>query len=223
MKKIQKELALATAYKKWLDDLNNKKANHPIYSSQKTYYRDIVANLLWVQNGLCAYTEMYLKDPKDFKPENWNKGRYKNQSFEFLGQLEHYNNNLKETTGWEWNNFFVVHSDVNTKRKGTKTPKGKLKPDQIDYDPFHFLEYDFKTHNFLPNSERDFDEQEDIMHDIFVLGLNYQPIIDYRRDFLNPIIDDIELGTISLANARLKMSKFQTAFEMSIRSLNLVE
>jgi len=60
MRKIEKDLTLATAYKKWLDGLNKSGEEHPEYTSNGKFYQDIVANLLWVQKGLCAYTAMFL-------------------------------------------------------------------------------------------------------------------------------------------------------------------
>lgn len=219
MKKIEKDLSLATSYKKWLEDLDKSKQNHPEYKSSQGYYYDIVANLLWVQKGLCAYTEMYLINPDDVKPEKWEKGKFK--KFEFLGQLDHYNSSLKKTKGWEWTNFFMVHSDVNVKRKGSKKVNEVLKPDKKEYDPFYFLEYDFKTHNFVPNRERDFHQQKLILEDINTLGLNFKPIIDYRKEYLMPLIDDMLLGKTTIAEARKKLKNFYTAFEMSISHLGI--
>jgi hypothetical protein len=128
MRKIDKDLTLATAYKKWLQELNKDGKDHPEYSSANKFYKDIVANLLWVQKGLCAYTEMFLVDHTDLDPSEWKKGRFK--EFEFLGHLDHYDSTLKKKKGWEWTNFFVVHSDVNVKRKGQKPVQGVLKPDE---------------------------------------------------------------------------------------------
>lgn len=220
MRKIEKDLTLATTYKKWLSGLNKSGEDHPAYTSANKYYNDIVANLLWVQKGLCAYTEMYLVNIKDVGPANWKAGKVKD--FEFLGHLDHYDSSLKKKKGWEWNNFFVVHADVNVKRKGQKKVHGLLKPDKPKYDPFHYLEYDFKTHNFVPNSDREPSLQRKILEDIHALGLNYKPIIDYRREYLTPIIDDVSIGIMTLAKAKTRLFKFYTAFEMSIQNLGIV-
>ena len=116
MKKIDKNLSLATSYKKWLDTLNKSGKSHPTYnSSNNKFYYDVIANLLWVQQGLCAYTEMFLINKNAVAPEKWGDGSFKR--FEFLGQLDHFNARLKNTKGWDWDNFFVIHSDVNVKRK----------------------------------------------------------------------------------------------------------
>ena len=221
MRKIQKNLTLATAYKKWLDGLSKPGKNYPAYSSSNNrYYYDIIANLLWVQQGLCAYTEMYLVNKDSVDPKNWEKGTFK--KFEFLGQLDHFDPTLKETKGWEWNNFFVAHSDVNTKRKRDKSIHGIIKPDNDNYDPFVFLEYDFRQNHFLPNRNKTLKEQQLILDDINTLGLNFQPIIDYRKLYLKPIIDEVQLGIITIKTAKDKIDKFYTAFEMSILSLGLV-
>lgn len=201
---------------------NPKPKKHPVYtSSNHRFYYDVVANLLWVQKGLCAYTEMYLIDPKDVTPSKWSSGKFK--KFDFLGQLDHYDSSLKSTKGWEWNNFFMVHSDVNTKLKNAKKVNSILKPDSDEYNPLYYLEYDFQTHNFIPNRERTLTEQRRILEDINTLGLNFKPIIDYRREYLNPIIDDVLLGISDLNKAKQKLFKFYTAFEMSIKELKLEE
>jgi hypothetical protein len=221
MRKINKNLALATAYKSWLEKLAKDGSDHPAYNSANhKFYYDIVANLLWVQQGLCAYTEMYLINPADIEPKKWEKGKF--SKFEFLGQLDHYNPSLKDKLGWDWDNFFMVHSDVNVKRKGQKKGNNILKPDEAHYDPLYYLEYDFKTHNFLPNRSRDFDEQQKILEDIHILGLNFKPIIDYRKDYLKPLMDDVLLGKVTIVEARKSLQKFYTAFDMSINNLGIL-
>jgi hypothetical protein len=219
MRRIEKDLTLATAYKNWLDNLEQLGENHPEYTSNNQYYKDVVANLLWIQQGLCAYTEMYLIDKDKVAPINWTLGRV--NDFEFLGHLDHYYSSLKKERGWDWNNFFVIHADVNVKKKGKKIAHGILKPDDPHYNPFYFLEYDFKSHNFLPNCERDESLQEKILNDINTLGLNFQPIADFRREYLNPLIDDVFLRKLTLDEARGRLVQFYTAFEMSIQSLKL--
>ncbi len=217
MRKIEKDLNLAFAYKRWLDRLDKSGKNHPEYtSSNNKYYYDIVANLLWVQKGLCAYTEMYLINAENVSPDKWTNGKF--IKFEFMGQLDHFDPKLKKDNGWDWGNFFVVHTDVNIKRKRDKILHGIIKPDKFDYNPFDFLEYDFKQHNFLPNRKKDLKNQQLILDDINALGLNFQPIIDYRKEYLNPIINDVQFEILTIEEARKKLNKFYTAFEMSIIS-----
>ncbi len=218
MQKIEKSLTLAAEYKKWLDGIN-KKSIHPKYSSSNhRFYYDVIANLLWVQKGLCAYTELFLCDVKHLDKSNWKNGKF--TQFDFKGQLDHYDATLKEKKGWEWNNFFMIDSDVNRK-KNDKKMSGYLKPDQEDYDPFYFLQYDFKTHNFIPNSLRTEKEQDKILEEINILGLNFQPIIDNRKSYITPLIDEVALGIKSYAAVRKNLYQFYTSFEMSLRSLQL--
>lgn len=221
MRKLDKTLILATAYKDWLDKEEAEVKTHPAYNSRNKFYRDVVANLLWIQQGVCAYTEHFLFDHRELAPDNWENGKYSKAEFDFFGHLEHYDELLKEEKGWLWDNFFVVFSDINTKRKGSKTVKYTLKPDATDYDPFYLLEYNFKNHKFAANRERDFDLQELITHDIVVLGLNYQSVVQKRRMQLPKLVEDIALDKISLGEARANLREFFTAFEMIIRELKL--
>lgn len=218
MKKILKSLTLATEYKKWLD-LINKKAAHPKYnSSNHRFYYDVIANLLWVQKGLCAYTELYLSDVTHLNASKWKSGKFK--KFEFKGQLDHYDATLKDNKGWDWINFFMIDSDVNRK-KNDKKMNGLLKPDEDNYDPFYFLQYDFKTHHFIPNNQRTNKEQDKILEEISILGLNFQPIIDHRKKYITPIIDEVSLGIKTVEDARKSLYQFYTSFEMSLRDLKI--
>jgi hypothetical protein len=101
MRRIDKENILALDYKEWIDKIESNSENHPDYSSKHEYYFDIVANLLWVQRGLCAYTEMMLFDPNELGPDKWVNGRFTGK-FKFFGHLEHYDESLKKTKGYLW-------------------------------------------------------------------------------------------------------------------------
>jgi hypothetical protein len=221
MRKIDKSIHLATSYQAWVKNFNDKGHSHVPYSSKHKYYMDIVGNLLWVQKGLCAYTEMYLSDITTLDPTKWKAGRI--AKFDFMGHLDHYDCTLKDSKGWEWSNFFVAHSDVNVKHKGAKKVNSLLKPDSPSYEPFFYLQYDFKTHNFLPNVNREDGLQDQILEDINALGLNYKPIIDYRKEYLVPIIDDVLLGKKSIKDAHSSLFKFYTAFEMIAKSVFGIE
>lgn len=107
------------------------------------------------------------------------------------------------------------------KVKGQRKINSILKPDESTYDPFYYLEYDYSSHFFSPNKDRDFNLKLKILEDINTLGLNYQPISDYRREYLKPIIDDVQLGKLSLEDARDSLKKFFTSFEMSVNVLDL--
>lgn len=221
MQRIDKENILALNYKEWIDKIESNNEIHPGYSSKHEYYLDIVANLLWVQKGLCAYTEMMLFDPTDLSPDKWVNGTFP-EKFKFFSHLEHYDESLKKSKGYLWSNLFVAHSDINTKNKGSKKVNYILKPDLDNYDPFFLLQYDFRIHLFFPNSDREEDLQTKILEDINVLGLNFQPVVQQRKKKLNVLIESVRLKQKTLAEARSELFEFYTSFEMTIKSLGII-
>ncbi|MFN5848630.1 MAG: hypothetical protein ACK43K_09080, partial [Chitinophagales bacterium] len=66
--------------------------------------------MVWIQGGLCAYTEVLLNDKKTVAPEKWVDGMF--NRFEVKGALDHYFPNLKRETGWDWQNFFLIDYDI---------------------------------------------------------------------------------------------------------------
>ena len=220
MQKINKENILALVYKEWIDKIESNNEDHPEYSSRHEYYLDIIANLLWVQNGLCAYTEMMLFDAGELTTDKWVNGRF-TEKFKFFGHLEHYDETLKKKKGYLWSNLFVAHADVNSKNKGSRKVSYALKPDVDNYDPFYLLQYDFKNHQFFPNTDRDEDLQLNILNDINVLGLNFQPVVQQRRKKLTPLIESVRLKQRTLAEARSELYEFYTSFEMSLKILKI--
>jgi hypothetical protein len=214
MRKIDKRIILAEKYKKWLDELSAKGSKHTIYnSSNGKFYYDIIANLIWVQAGLCAYSERRLQNHAQFGPPDWQEGVFK--KFQFAGQLDHYDASLKKEYGWLWDNFFLIDADINVKLKRDKKPSGILKPDLGAYDPAAYLEYKIADHIFLPNRALDFAIQEQVNKDISCLGLNFQPIIDIRREYLSPLMFDVEYKIKTFEEVRNEMNQFFTAFELS--------
>lgn len=215
MRKIDKSQLLAAKYKEWLDDLAAKGKKHPKYNSSGfKYYYDIVANLVWVQQGLCAYSERRMQDHHKCAPKNWKEGEYK--QFQFAGQLDHYDAELKKNKGWDWDNFFLIDSDVNVKGKRMNRPNGILKPDIEAFDPNNYLEYKLPDHIFVPNRNLDFEIQEKVRHDLTCLGLNFEPIIDIRKEYLAPYLTDIEYQAQTTSQVRVKLTQFYTAFEMAV-------
>lgn len=214
MRKIDKTQIFATKYKQWLDKLALESKEHPAYnSSDGKYYYDIIANLIWAQQGLCAYTERKLQDHAPFIATNWENGRYK--KCEFAGHLDHYDNTLKVKYGWLWDNLFVIDADVNVKRKRSNTPNGILKPDLPTFNPIELLEYDLSNHFFIPNRNLDFAVQELVKQDILYLGLNFQPISDIRREYLSPLIERVKYQQQTFDEMYKQLNQFFTAFEMS--------
>lgn len=175
MQKIDKSVILSNDYKIWLDSLDDE---HPKYnSSANKYYTDIKMSLLHCQNGLCAYTEELLCEDKFIVQENWDENKYtreltKSDIDEIQGDLEHFDESLKQNQGWSWNNFFVVNTYVNCRIKGQKPIKNILKPDNDNYDPNKYLSFSYETGIFSPNIKLSKTEQEDVKYMIEILGLN---------------------------------------------------
>jgi hypothetical protein len=197
MQKIDKTQIRSTIYKKWQDDLEAKNEPHPKYnSSAGEYYTDIVMNLFYCQNGLCAYTEVSLCTADHFNTEKWSAGRYIPFTTKpYKGQLEHWDESLKsknaDTAGkkdWLWNNFFMAESDTN-RDKGVKKVANILKPDTAAYDPFVLLEYDADSHKYRANITLSDFEQTEINNSIKVLGINHPNIIAKRRDVVENYFD----------------------------------
>lgn len=214
MRKLNKTDLLALEYKNW-EDAIPKGTNHPGYNSSKgrRFYYDIIANLIWVQKGLCAYTEYKLQDFDKCAAAYWQDARF--SKFDFAGELDHYDPSLKQNQAWLWDNFFLIDSDVNSKKvKGSKSPKGILKPDKGDFDPHFYLEYNIDEHFFKPSPERTIQEQQDIFHDITVLGLNWQPTVERRKAYLLDKIIDVTYQKLTYDEAYGSLYQFFTAFEL---------
>ena len=145
MQKINKPCGLSPAYKAWEEDLENKKQAHPKYNSSKgKFYLDIIMQLFHCQDGLCAYTERRLCSKQLYEKNHWREGRYRNEkpSANMEGQLDHFDPNLKlkksDSTGKQdglWSNFFMDHSDSNTRVKGSNLVDKTLKHDEPVFDP----------------------------------------------------------------------------------------
>lgn len=178
MRKINKICNLSTEYKKWEKNLEE----HPeCTSSSGKYYKDIVMQLFANQDGLCAYTEQRLCDPKFYNEKYWYKqGTYQNKA-PFEGQLDHFDSSLKKEKGWSWDNFFMVHSDINTKIKGSRKVYTILKPDLPDYNPKKYLDYDKKSHRFIANLNLTAQDKTEVNLMLEVLGLNWHPVVRKRR------------------------------------------
>ncbi len=227
MRKINKSCDLSTVYKTWEEALEASNQPHPKYNSSKgEYYWDIVMQLHRCQGGLCAYTEQELCDEPLFVTENWSDGRYSNppQREGRFGQLEHFDESLKSKKDdivgkkdWLWDNFFMVHSDIN-QRKGIKPVDNILKPDLEDYDPFEKLDYDFDLHVFIPNSNLSEADFERVKNMIEVLGINH--VYSIRGKFLGNRLRLKYLNNSDIIEAQVQ---FPTSFEMIERKLNLGE
>jgi hypothetical protein len=213
MRKIDKTKILSTVYKNWEDNLVNTDQNHGKYnSSANEHYIDVVMNLLHVQNGLCAYTEMRLCNEDLIAEDKWEQGMYNNRNPQFNGQLDHFDPTLKEHKAWLWSNLFLIDSDINTKVKGKKEVDDILKPDTDAYNEEDLLEYICDKNIFIANTELATDIQERINNMIIKLGINFDPVTDKRRRYIADKIKQIEFE-IEDWNS-IEIDEFPTAFRM---------
>ena len=193
MRKIDKSTILSKNYKEWVDSLDDE---HPKYnSSNNKYYVDIKMSLLHCQKGLCAYTEELLCDSDLIATSNWNDDKYitalNNQNLT-NGDLEHFDESLKEKQAWLWDNLFFVNGDINRKVKCSKSILSILKPDSLDYDPFKYLNFDYKKNLFIANNSLSEAEQDDINCMIRTLGLNSN---GFKRKFqIERLVKAFEFG-----------------------------
>ncbi len=115
MRKINKSIKNATAYKKWI----NTETNFPKYYSNHKYKDDILAELLICQSGLCAYTEYSFgftdKELENLK-EQFENGKFTSEKIEVSADLDHFNPDLKESQPYDWNNFFGVFHECQFRR-----------------------------------------------------------------------------------------------------------
>ncbi len=176
---------LSTEYKQWVDGLEKGNNVHPENSK---YRPDVVMNLLYCQKGVCAYTEMRLCASELVSKSKWKNGRYKEPPPDKFGSLEHFDPRLKIERFWKWENLFMVHSDINTK-KGRRDVDDILKPDSPGYDPFKLLEYNINTHFFSPNRRiKDKAEKDRIEQMIKVLQLNHGSVRYERKSFFKNLV-----------------------------------
>ncbi|RYU97088.1 hypothetical protein [Emticicia agri] len=199
MQKIDKsyDSIFSTKYKEWVDNLEKKNKKHP---DSRTYYDDIVMELHRCQKGVCAYTEIPICIPELYQQENWQDGKYDISSKEYkrtdhFGELEHFNPDLKENQYWLWDNLFMIHSTINS-RKSDKTVITYLKPDLTDYSPEKYFEYDDVTHRFVPNTDIEDETQiKEIQYMIDeVLYLNHGVVRKERENFIKEILQKIKFN-----------------------------
>lgn len=227
MRKIDKSKKLSKKYFEWLEAEQEKSADtrkkYDRNASTSRFYYDVVMNLLYCQEGLCAYTEERLC-PKEFlKKENWKSGKYDKSLITpktFNGELEHFDESLKEENGWLWDNFFMIDSDTNN-RKGTKAIDNRLKPDNIDYDPFIILDYSENTHRFVINTNKDLneDDRKNLQKIIDeVLGINFPNLIEKRRIAITRRLKMLEL---KIPFNKEDEDEFPTAFKFCKQNLKI--
>ena len=195
MKQIDKSVILSKDFKSWHNSLEHDK--HPPYNASHRYYFDLKMSLLYTQDGLCAYTEQRLCDTTLLQMIHWDEHKYiKNLSIEekqsIQGDLEHFDESLKEKNGWLWDNLFVVSTHANCRIKGKKSIDYMLKPDKQDYDPHKYLEFDYETGFFIPKHDLNSADKDKVKYMIETLGINC--IYAQRKKRLKEWKDRIEVG-----------------------------
>ncbi len=215
MRSIDKSEIVSKDYENWHSSLTT--GSHPSYnSSSNVHYFDIKMSLLYCQDGLCAYTEQRLCDVALLNHINWDDKKYSkvltmDEKNSIQGDLEHFDESLKENNGWSWNNFFVVSTHANCRIKGRKLIIPILKPDTTDYEPSKYLEFDFDAGVFIPKHTLNKSQKSDVEYMIQTLGINC--IYSQRKKRLDEWKDRIEVGL------DVEPDEYITAWEMTKRSL----
>lgn len=215
MKKIDKSVILSKNYEKWVASLGEE---HPKYdSSNNKYYNDIKMSLLHCQDGLCAYTEEQLCDKELIKHHNWDEEKYitplDNRSNLINGDLEHFDESLKEKQAWLWDNLFFVQGDINRKVKCSQAIQEILKPDAPHYDPNNYLAFDYKHNMFVANPKLSQQEQDDVECMIRTLGINANSF--KRQSLINRLLKAFE-NEIELEEP----DQYVTAWNMTLQQLS---
>ena len=218
MQKIDKKKILSTKYKKWLDNLDDK--NHPKYSSSSfRFYQDIKMSLLYCQNGLCAYSEKFLCSPEFLKKENWDDTEYikeldKEELKEIKGDLEHFDESLKSEKAWLWKNLFIVDTYIN-RVKGTQPINNILKPDEENYNPYEYLDFNYDTGRFFPKVTLKKDDKENVEYMIKTLGINIYHT--ERKKRLKSFLLEYEMKEI--LEIEVDVYEYLTAWKMTLQAL----
>ena len=212
MRKIDKTHIISTKYKEWEESLGQ---IHPKYnSSDNKYYYDVVMNLFYCQRGVCAYTEELLCHDDLYDKPQWKNGKYPKEKPEFHGALDHFDPELKQTSAWAWDNFFMVQKDINDKHKRDKEVDDILRPDRDGYNPFELLEYDEFSHVFIANTSLEVSIQQRINKMIETLGINHSTSKTKRKKHCNALVEKInDFGISSWNEEETNNYQFFTAFE----------
>jgi len=215
MRKIDKSKILSKNYEEALKNLEG--TDHPKYDSyfKRKYYNDIKMSLLYCQNGLCAYTEELLCDENLITIDNWDNEKYitplNNQNL-INGSLEHFDESLKPTKAFLWDNLFFVNSDINSKVKCSKSIQLILKPDSATYDENKYLEFDYKRNMFTANQNLTENEKDEVECMIMTLGLNSNRF--KRKKLIQRLIKAFEYN-IELEEPY----EYPTAWNMTLKKL----
>lgn len=222
MRKLDKTNIKATAYQKWQKNLGKNGIKIPQYSSNHKYYKDILADLLIIQNGLCAYTEYRVLDETKVKSLSAKfdaKGQYVGHRPETPTDLEHFDSRIKPVNGWKWDNLFAVFSPINRDVKRVKertiTANKILKPDTTNYSPTKYLDYDLLANIFYPKPGLTAKNKKVVGDMVVLLGINYGFIKMKRTEYITEIVAKKKLGQNITAH------QFLTSVSMTLIKLGL--
>jgi hypothetical protein len=194
MRKIDKSKILSKNFREFERILEVDE--HPLHESKekREYYTDIKMNLLYAQKGLCAYSEKSLISDMSFISldkwidEIYTKELTDNEKKFIRGDIEHFNESLKPKNAFLWSNLFVVDTHINCRIKGKKPIiKDILKPDEKEYNPYEYLEFDLETGLFFPYYDLSPEIEKDVQYMIDILGLNCYH--GERKEYLELILD----------------------------------
>ena len=225
MKALNKICNKATAYKTWIDNLCKCNKDCTSYYSSHKYCKDIKANLLLVQNGVCAYTEIQLDDISDFNDRDWENGVYIGNA-QFQGHLDHFDSSKRHLgkESWLWENFFFVNPTINVVKKD-EIVYDILKPDRAHYNPNDFIDYNIELNIFIVSDHiTDDGIREQVAHMIDnVLCLNRGFIHRMRKEYLGDVFAEYYAGITDIDDLEIThVKQFFTAFEMTMNKLKEV-
>jgi hypothetical protein len=210
MRELDKKITLATAFETWY----NQDSARPYHSSRYPYY-DVLYELLIIQDGLCAYTELRLIDPENLEKlkNGFVDGKYTaDYKPDVPAQIEHFSKARKITCGWDFNNLFGVYDRVNLLKNHLENKYGAdeiLKPDSENYSSQKYLMYDKEEHIFFPNINLDRISHQKVSNMIIVLGLNNDYIKMTRKNYIE-MIKALE----EYSEVKQTVTQFHTAYSM---------
>jgi hypothetical protein len=185
MKQINKSRKFASKYFEALTELG--KGEHSCFKEspfRNEHFANVRMNLLYCQDGLCAYTEQILVKREDLLDDKWVTGEF-DGSINPSCDVDHFDPSLKTKYGWTWSNLFAISTTINMRVKLGKSVSSKLKPDNPDYVPEKYFDYNMYEHIFIVSQKVPIEEYQEIEDGIIALGLNNPMVVARREDYVN--------------------------------------
>ena len=176
------------------------------------------------QKGVCAYTEHLLYPNIQEVEEKINQLLLEKEDYPkrigYFGSIDHYISNLKKERGWDIQNLFLIHSDLN-RDKGIKETLNELNPANPNYSPRYYFYYSLSDHKFYPLRTLEHDLKESVRTQLDdVLGINSPAIVSLRKAYFRRIETDIKLLGKTIEHfIAVEHNQFFTAFEMCKQDL----